>query len=81
MQKSEESLRKMKKLKCWIRDEGTDGWYHKNDEDLIVSVMKAPGDKVASLIMGKGGGKETTTKTSREAHKKAYAFMKKRDKC
>ncbi len=73
----------MRKLKCWKREPGTYGWENKK-EDLIVSIMKAPGDKNASLVMGKGTlgtAKETNPKTVKEALKIANKYMKNHNKC
>ena len=68
-----------KKLKCWRKEKGILEWGHKT-KDLSVSIMKSPGDKEASLVMGKGEGKETNPKTIKEARKKANYFMRKNDK-
>lgn len=69
-----------KKLKCWRKQPGTYGWENKKG-NLIVSIMKSPGDKTASLVMGKGDGKETNPKTVKKALKIAKSYMKKHNTC
>ena len=68
----------MAKLKCWRRENGTYGWERKDNPNKYVSIMKAPDDKRASLVIN---DKETTPKTIKQALKIANKYMKSHDKC